>query len=568
MVDGGKPRAGASAMEKNETMQVDFLTKKQFNLFSDKQLFHNIFQQFPLVIIITLSLLVRIFAAGTSKGFVHPDEVFQTLEMVHYRLFGQYGSGQTIPWEFDTDYLLGGARSWFFILVLGGLYRIMMFLGVTDPLNLILGTRIILSLSSIITVLVSYKLGKMLFNKKVGLLAAFICGVWWFFPFWASRTLTDSIATDMLMLSIYFAFIAIKKEKRTVKRITTGFWSGIFLGVAFMLRFPSGLMGIQLASLMIVFGAKDLIDCKKKKLSNEKLSASNYLYAFSGVVGLIIGGLLMIYIQGMLDLLTWGSFLHSPINFFKYNISQGQNVIHGVSPWYFYFIGFILEFAGVTFYPIFVLLFVLNAFEKKDWKNKVILLSFVLFWLIIFSSIGHKEFRFLMPVMPLFVILIANGIYFLANKTRNKKIQWSIIGFFLILFVTFSGVVSLLERNIWQSNSGICHAMYWVGQQEDSKVLIVFEEVWYTGGYAYLDKNITCLFVKINDASPLFPLNSSNYRSFYATPGTYAILRTYELTIIHEGSIIYPAAILEENGMTMVAEIYGKPTVFVYANKN
>jgi len=174
----------------NKRLEENSESKRQFpSIKLDKEFLKKNLKHLPLIAIIIGSIIARIFAAVTAEGFIHPDEVFQTIEMIHYRIFGQYGWGQTIPW--------------------------------TNPLNLILSARIFLSLFSIMTVLTSYYFGREAFNKPVGLITAFLVGFWWFFPFWASRTMTDSISSDLLFLSIFLAYRCIKKIKQPKKRFTT-----------------------------------------------------------------------------------------------------------------------------------------------------------------------------------------------------------------------------------------------------------------------------------------------------------------------------------------------------------
>ncbi|MCK5184902.1 MAG: hypothetical protein KAQ95_11395, partial [Candidatus Heimdallarchaeota archaeon] len=156
-----------------------------FNKLLNKEIFKKIFSSLPLVAIIIGSLIVRVIAASESQGFVHPDEVFQAIEMVHFRIFGEFGTGQTIPWEYDLNKAFGGARSWFFVFILVGVYRIAMFFGITNPLSLVFVARLFLASFSIVSVIVAYFFGKEIFNKRIGLISAFLIGFWWFFPFWS-----------------------------------------------------------------------------------------------------------------------------------------------------------------------------------------------------------------------------------------------------------------------------------------------------------------------------------------------------------------------------------------------
>jgi len=549
---------------------------RPFNKLLNKKIFYKIFGSLPLVAIIIGSLIVRVIAASESQGFVHPDEVFQAIEMVHFRIFGEFGTGQTIPWEYDLTKAYGGARSWFFVFILVAVYRIAMFFGITDPLSLIFVARLFLSSFSIVSVIVSYFFGKEIFNKRIGLLSAFLVGFWWFFPFWASRTMTDSISTDLILLSIFLAYKALKNETTSKKRFLLALSSGIFTGLSFMIRFPSALMGIPIIlvlwakpirELTIIFirRIKNFISRVSKNPRGEFLEtkfSANITKELAIGGGFIIGSFFMVLMQGILDLFTWGNFLHSPINFFRYNIVEGLSAIHGSSPWYTYFTGFFTDFA-YYFVPLLLMFFIFGFSYRKKVKTKIMILSIIIFWIVVFSFLAHKEFRFIMTILPLCMIMVAAGIQRVVTTLQSKRNQYILLSFILI----FLGSTSVFLANynykyMWKWNSGVCNAMYWVGKQDDVEKVIVFETVWYTGGYAYLDVNVTCYFLKISYF--LFPpnqiYNSSFFRYLYSQKGTYVIVRDFELSIVEP--------ILTDLNMTIVANVYGYPYAKVFTQAN
>jgi len=545
---------------------------RPFNKLLSKEIFNKIFSSLPLVAIIIGSLIVRVIAAGESQGFVHPDEVFQAIEMVHFRIFGEYGTGQTIPWEYDLTKAYGGARSWFFVFILVAVYRIAMFFGITDPLSLIFVARLFLSSFSIMTVIVSYFFGKEIFNKKIGLLSAFLCGFWWFFPFWSSRTMTDSISTDLVFLSIFLAYKALKNKTAYKKRFLFASSSGIFIGLAFMIRFPSALMGIPIILVLWAKPIRELTGNLIKRIRNfisrvsknprgeflETKFPANMTKELIIGGGFLVGSFFMVLVQGLLDLFTWGGFLHSPINFYRYNIVEGLSAIHGSSPWYTYFTGFYSDFA-YYFAPLLIMFFIFGFTYKKKVKTKIMILSIIIFWIVVFSSLAHKEFRFIMTILPLCMIMVAAGIQRVVATLQSKRNQHILLSFILI----FLGATSLFLANynykyMWKWNSGVCNAMYWVGQQDDVETVIVFETVWYTGGYAYLDLNVTCYFERISYYwfPPNLVYNSSYFRYLYTLKGTYVVVRDSELFIVE--------SILTSLNMTIVANVYGYPSAKVF----
>lgn len=573
MLEGDQPIKTQFSIHDRERVNEHITTRKNFSEFVRTTFFKKIFNYLPLTGIIILSVILRLLAAQESLGFVHPDEVFQSLEMIHYWIYGEYGSGSTIPWEYNPDYQFGGARSWFFVLLLVGVYKFVMLFGITDPMVLIYSARLFLSLFSIITVIVSYLFGKEMFNKIVGLVSAFICGIWWFFPFWASRTMTDSLSSDFLFLSIFLIYKAIKHEK-VKRKITLSAIAGLSLGLSFMIRFPGALMGIPLAIAIIyrplvdvfrkiAIAFRTLVEKKKKEKAFDPLSKREYFDSFLTLTSFCGGAFLMVLFQGLLDLFTWGTFLHSPINYFQYNIIEGNSAYHGVSPWYQYFAGFFTDFAYLFIF-IFFILFIIGLVYKEKNKSKVFVLFLMFYWLIIFSSIAHKEFRFIMTFLPLGMLFVANGIYKFSMLAKRKHFQYVVLGLLLAILSTSSLYMGLVEKNyMWKWNSGICNAMYWVGQQEDSERIIVLEMVWYTGGYAYLDKNISITFIRSQYSNPASRLNDSNTLEKYSMKGTYVVVRTSD---IHRVTLIYfdIHEFFLQHGLVVVANIAGVPNAIVY----
>jgi len=543
----------------NNRLEENSESKRQFpSIKLDKEFLKKNLKHLPLIAIIIGSIIVRIFAAVTAEGFIHPDEVFQTIEMIHYRIFGQYGWGQTIPWEYNSGHPSGPARSWFFVIILAGVYRFVMLFGVTNPLNLILSARIFLSLFSIMTVLTSYYFGREAFNKPVGLITAFLVGFWWFFPFWASRTMTDSISSDLLFLSIFLAYRCIKKIKQPKKRFTTSLIAGILVGLAFMIRFPSALMGFPLAFLIIGYSIRDIVVVQKKE-NAEKFTFKKFIVAFSPLWGFVIGAFSMVLVQGVLDLVTWPGegFLTSPINFFIYNIVEGHSADHGTAHWSHYLTGFYTDFA-YQFLPIFLLFFFVELFSQRKLETKGILFSIIIFWIIIFSSIAHKEFRFIMSILPICFMIVASGIYRIVKMFQNKKFRYTVLALILGAISASSIVMATVNKaDFWKYGSGVCNAMYFVGQQQDVDTVIVFEYVWYTGGFAYLHRNITCYFIGINPIySASTTYNSTFYRLYYASNGTYTIVLSKDLARV--------MPIFLEFNMSFVGSFESDYTAYVY----
>src|SRR3989344_4909770 len=75
------------------------------------------------------------------------------------------------------------------------------------------GSRFILEIiPSIISVFFVYLIGKEIYNKRVGIISAFIFSVLWIDIFYSMRILTDTPCLTFMFASIYYFILAIKKE--------------------------------------------------------------------------------------------------------------------------------------------------------------------------------------------------------------------------------------------------------------------------------------------------------------------------------------------------------------------
>ncbi|CAK7338082.1 unnamed protein product [Dovyalis caffra] len=118
-------------------------------------------------------------------------------------------------------------------------------------------------------------------------------------------------------------------------------------------------------------------------------------------------GALVIGLSCLLDRLMYNSWVIVPVNFIKFNFLSSGGDYYGTHKWHWYFSqGFsVMVF---TFLPFSIA----GCIKSKCWK-----LSGLIAWvLIVYSILGHKEFRFVLPVLP--IALMFSG-YSLAAMARS-----------------------------------------------------------------------------------------------------------------------------------------------------
>ncbi|HLM44625.1 MAG TPA: hypothetical protein VK458_12200 [Myxococcaceae bacterium] len=97
---------------------------------------------------------------------------------------------------------------------------------------------------------------------------------------------------------------------------------------------------------------------------------------------------------GVLDWLTWGGPWHSAWSYFHFNIASGSSASQfGRQPGWWY----APIFAGMA--PLLLLWHFARGLARRD-----VLVGAFVFYLGVVSALGHKEARFLVPLLPLFIV--------------------------------------------------------------------------------------------------------------------------------------------------------------------
>ncbi|MCW1296104.1 MAG: glycosyltransferase family 39 protein [Candidatus Parvarchaeota archaeon] len=406
--------------------------------------------------ILCIALFLRIFVVFYSGGVTYSDEIYQSIEQAH---------------QFIFNYSIGafGAtiRSIFYPLIIAFLFRLFSFLSYD---NILISIKFFHSIISIFTVIGIYYLGKNIYNEKIAILASFLCSIWWEILFFSSRTLKDPFSVNFLLIGL--ALLTNSK-----KQLST-FLSGLLIALSFIISYTNFIFLIPIFVYIIY------------QKNPRKI-----------LIPFIFGFILICIFQGFLDLFMIGSFFSTPIQFFTYNILEGKSVQFGIEPFYYYFIEMLKNWG--LFSPFFLVFLLLGILKKK--KGFLIIDSALLFFILL-SLVQHKEYRYIFPVLPFFLLIIADGIISFCNKLKkySKHALFS-----LLILISINSFFISLNTN-WSPRKEICDAMRYVGEQDDSTGVIIFETWSYTCGYTYLHKNIPILFFPAQGNKPKFEISSFN----------------------------------------------------------
>ncbi|PIO00522.1 hypothetical protein COT72_00400 [archaeon CG10_big_fil_rev_8_21_14_0_10_43_11] len=393
----------------------------------------------PLPLILVFAFVLRLFVFVRSGGFFHSDEIFQSLEVA---FFGAQGFG-IIPFEF-----VYGMRSFFYPLLIQAIFTFTSFVSASFAL---FSTHFTHVLASMLIVCFTYLLVRSHASQREALSATFFVGVWWELLVYSSRTLS----TPVMLIPLLGALgLSVRGPK-------SRFFAGILLGIAGMIRPPAFI----LAPVILLYVWRSKQDIRS----------------------FVFGLFLSLLFSGVLDWVIYGFPFVSTFRFFYYNILSNQSAQFGVAPFVFYVQKIALSWRFMLIPLLGVLVF---TWEKQH--RLVLASAFV--WLVVFSFIPHKEYRFILPLTVLLLIMFGTGLSMLVKK--NTHLVWCFAGFTLV------SVLLLFSTNLAPKET-FCQAQTFVGNQAAATGLILFDTWSETCGYVYTQKNIPLLFFpSLGDSIP------------------------------------------------------------------
>lgn len=108
-----------------------------------------------------------------------------------------------------------------------------------------------------------------------------------------------------------------------------------------------------------------------------------------------------------LDSWAHGSFILTPIEFLKVNVIQEIGSFYGAHPWHWYVTAGLPVVLSITTIP-FLLAASQTIRSRHVFPERIALLISILFTICVFSLLPHKEFRFMLPVLPMCLYITAD----------------------------------------------------------------------------------------------------------------------------------------------------------------
>jgi len=352
------------------------------------------------------TFLVFLLCCFFSEGYHHFDEHFQILEFAGSRL--NITTADDLPWEFHHQ-----MRSTIQPTIAIAVYKLMQIIGVSDPFLVALMLRILSALLAFSTIWLLYKnFSKEITDIKLKSWFILFSFFLWFVIYNGVRFSSENWSGALF--SVAFSLFFLVKNRSS----TFYFLVGVVLGLSFLFKYQAGLLITGFMSWIIFV--------KKEKMLNTS-------FLISGIICMFILGILV-------DKWFYGEWTITAWNYFNQNLLLDKVSSFGTEPWWWYIQKFIIQGAPPLSIIFTISLFILITFKTRSpitWS----LLPFLIFHFIV----GHKELRFLFPIIYFLPIILIKAIEIIQlrfiSRFASKKYLRIIITICLVVNFIFLSIV-------------------------------------------------------------------------------------------------------------------------------
>jgi len=365
---------------------------------------------------------------------------------------------------------------------------------------------------SILTVYLTYAVGKDLYNKKIGLISGFLMSVYWVHQFYTYRLLTDIFSIFLGMLTVYcfWSLYVLKQEKK-------GLYLAVLFGVlTFTARFPHFIM-LFTCFLFLLFTERS--NFFKKKI-NWKALGLIFLLVLPYIIYFISNNFYVLKFYFNPEAVNWTrSYPQAAgivLGFFPFLLGPGLSLFKNV----------FLIFLFIGLFSFYRFLIAFDMFWKQS-TNKLNADFFVILWIVVqlfFYIIVRRNAndRWLLMLMPALFFVIAKGFY--SVGVYFKGYLKYLTTFLIILLIFFGGYYQLkhannlieLKRDTYKE---VKLAGLWLKENtsEDAKIITttIVQNQYYSERQSYVfDFNKTLFDKKISEIKPDYLVLSIFHQSF------------------------------------------------------
>jgi GPI mannosyltransferase 3 len=443
------------------------------------------------VLTIAAAAILRGWLSWYDHGVFWPDEIHQSLEQAHRAVFG-YG---LVPWEFRD-----GARSWFFPGTIAAIWQAASLLGVDSSLTLVMLARLSMVGCSVVAIVFAARLAAEKRGMRAGVAVAVILATLPAAVVFSYRGMSETASAPLIALG---AWLLSKRTPRAAQ------FAGLAIALACLCRYQNGMF-------VLVFVATMLLQRRWRE-----------------VVAFCTAGAGVALFGGLLDWATWGRPFHSFVAYVEFNLLHDGASTFGVEPFTYY--------AAALWSSTGPLLLALVACFCVGALYEPVLAGAVVAYVLAHSVLPHKEFRFLVPCLPLFGVVAGVGIDAILRRVRMPRLAPALSAVsalaltasfgFALVHLDFDdmgqyGGTDRASASIWRHEQEPSLLLADTGQQTDlCGVTVLGARAAFTGAYTYLHRDVPLIY-----ENQLCSTAPSNYIVAPIARASTVLPKSYQLT--------------------------------------
>ena len=249
----------------------------------------------------------------------------------------------------------------------------------------------------------TFKLARAMTNAKVARWALFTQLTCWFNFFCLVRTFSNVLETLLTVMAI-FHFPGLRPSATMPSRKCD-------LNRCFALALAAWACAVRPTSAVLWLVFVPLSEMRTRRLVPRVMAQAS-------AVGAAVFGVTM-----LVDRWCYGRWIIVPWNFFVFNVIEGGSSLYGGHPVHWYVTSG-LPTILFTFAPLLLVGLQVGPLEPRLLAPVVVVLGCL-------SIIAHKEFRFMMPLMPVAVVYIGIGLDNLQRRHSKRHVKL-LVGFLAI----------------------------------------------------------------------------------------------------------------------------------------
>ncbi|KAG8760728.1 glycosylphosphatidylinositol anchor biosynthesis [Serendipita sp. 396] len=345
-----------------------------------------------------IAIAVRVFQSLATQTFFQPDEYFQSLEVAHKAVFG-YGH---LTWEWTIDKPI---RSILFPALWMPVYKMLKDAGLDQTSALIWAPKILQGLFASLTDIAICRLSRRVLGPESVAITLVLSLFSFFHGLALVRSLSNSLETSLTAIALSYWPLH-SPPAPSFKRFLLPL---LIASCACAVRPTNAILWTYLCmDTMVKF----------------KRRGTTVVNLFSAVAATSLISLSLLI---AIDTKYFGTLTFTAFNFVRTNLSP-VSLFYGGNPWHYYLTQAIPILLTTTL-PLFlhgVYLTVSGKGQKGSQVDMQALLGLTVWTVLIYSLAGHKEWRFIHPVLPVMHLFCTQSLLSIPHEGSGRPIATSI----------------------------------------------------------------------------------------------------------------------------------------------